>query len=237
MDENTETVVEEPTTDGALTPEQEAANAALARADKAPASIGGPGVDPEPGELGPNPEAPTSTYATELARKRHELGDEVQAEGDPYMESRTAVLDGSADEADLETVQEWLLSDEAEVNTRKLRVRLGGPDDNPIIAPWFIRAIGIDVIRSAEREAAGANRAARRGQTAQYDELRANLRIVVEGTHTPDLKELAQQKGLRDPATLVERKFKYRPGVIAQIAGEIMALSGFDQEDVRAAGN
>jgi hypothetical protein len=254
----------------ATTTAEEAAQRALERAGRAPEALGGPPADDvvEPiaeaeeyrggpigptGPLGPDgdpepePRTGAERYAQRLAREATEQrGDGEVVVADEYVDARDAVADGSGDEADFERVQEWLLSDEAEVNTRKLLVRLGGADSDPLIAPWFIRAIGIDTIRSAEREASAANRAARRAGAEQYDELKANLRIVVEGTvgigkppweGGQDCKTLAQQKGLRDPTTWLQRKFQFRPGAIARIAGEIMGLSGFDQEDVRAAGN
>lgn len=226
---------------------QEAADAALRRANQPPAFIqkdGPPAATHQPvsdDEPGPEP-LKAQTGLERMAELASAERPDVQVD-DPYVESRDALATGSADEADLETITEWLLSDQTEVNTRRLRIRLGGSDEQPLFAAWFIQAIGIDTIRSAEREAAGANRAQRRGQQQQYDELKANLRIVAVGTaavgapNGPTLVALAQQKGLRDPVTLIEQKFVKRPGLIAQIAGEIMALSGFDADDVRAAGN
>jgi hypothetical protein len=247
----TEATAPEPeATENAKSPEELAAEQALARATRPPEALGGPPTPPAPNPLPPGqqpePEAESlhqPGYAARLAANRTE-GDSILAvEDEGYQEARDNVLAGSKDEADLETVTEWLLSDDAEVNTRKLTVRLGGSDDRPVIAAWYIRAIGIDTIRSAEREASGAGKPQRRGQAQQYDELAANLRIVTEGTAAigapdgPDLKALAKQKGIADGVILLERRFRFRPGAIAQIAGEVMALSGFDQSDVQAAGN
>lgn len=217
--------------------EQLAAEAALARAENPPEALGG---EPQPAADLPGAIGRSSDMAAKLAEHRADGEDVIVA--DEYHDARNRVSNGQGDEEDLAKVTEWLLSDDAEVNTRMLKVRLGGSDDDPLVAPWYIRAIGIDVIRSAEREAAG-NRAQRRSGGSGYDELAANLRIVVEGTAAvgaadgPDLKQLAKQKGLGDATILVERRFRFRPGAIAQIAGEVMALSGFDAEDVRAAGN
>lgn len=242
-----------------MTPE-EAAQRALERAERPPEALGGPPAEEHDGddehehehegdddEREPGGGSEAIGYAQRLAKSIHDApSDDVVAVKDTYTEARERAVDGEADEVDYEAIQEWLLSDEAEVNTRELTVRLGGSDKKPLMAPWFIRAVGVDVIRSAEREAAG-NRSQRRDPNApQYDELKANLRIVVEGTvgigKAPwdgglDPKQLAQQKGLRDPTTWLARKLQFRPGIIAMLAGQIMALSGFDQEDVRAAGN
>jgi hypothetical protein len=160
---------------------------------------------------------------------------EVEVIEDAYRESLDAVGAGAGSDEDVATATEWLLSDEQVVNTRKMRVRLGGSDDEPVMGGWVIRAIGVDVIRSAEREAQGNRQQRRQGQ--EYDELKANLRVVAEGTIEPDLKAIARQKGIADATVLLRQRFQYRSGVIAQIAGEIMSLSGFDFEDVKAAGN
>lgn len=235
------------------TPEQIAAEAALARASTPPTSVGGPGVTPQPGapvldQQPAEPEPERDGFAARLAADRRE-GDHILSVEDDYAEARDNVLAGSKDEDDVQAVTEWLLSDNAEVNSRKLTVVAGGSDEKPIIVDWYITAINIDVIRSAEREASGAGqgRGARRGQP-QYDELAANLRIVAESTWSivakgapsdpnQSIKNLAKSRGLRDPTTWLQMKFRHKPGLIAQVAGEVMALSGFDKDDVRAAGN
>jgi hypothetical protein len=248
VDEPTEQVQNQPPT---AEEREEAARKALERAGRPPEALGGPPDEDDPtaaagAEVAASKQhaqpGADEAFARSIAQTRAD-GADVEVVGDAYVDSRDAVANGEGDEFDLAAVQEWLLSDEAEVNTRMLRVRLGGSDDQPIIAPWYIKAIGVDTIRSAEREASGANRQQRRGAQPQYDELKATLRIVVEGTvaigspDAPDLKALARGKQLSDPVIFLQRKFAFRPGVIAQIAGEVMALSGFDQEDVRAAGN
>jgi hypothetical protein len=162
-------------------------------------------------------------------------GDVLVADEDRDAVKRVAAGRGDAD--DMAVTTEWLLADEQTVNTRKLTVRLGGSDDEPVMGPWIIQAIDTNVIRAAEREAAGINRAQRRAAAdGGYDELKANLRVVAEGTVVPDLKQLARQKGLADPVILLRQRFQFRVGVITAIAAEVMALSGFDQDDVRAAG-
>lgn len=170
----------------------------------------------------------------ELARQERP---DIEVEGDDGYDSRAAVAMGNGTEEDWERTTEWLLQDTAEVVTLTLWLKVGDPKDPAI--PWIIKAIPTDVIRSAEREARAGNRAARRnaGQAQQYDDLKANLRVMVEGTVTPDLPDLASRQGLRDPATLLQRRFAYKPGIVAQVASQIMAISGFDEEDVQAAGN
>jgi hypothetical protein len=206
-----------------LTPEEAAAAEALARAQDPPSPVN-------------DEDRAAARRVAQSMPSRAERTD-VEVLDDSYDESMDKLRDGvPTDEEDLAAATEWLLSDEQTVNTRKLRIRVGGSDEDPLYVGWVIKAIGVDVIRSAEREASGANRAARRAGS-QYDELKANLRIVAQGTVAPDVAAAANAKGMRDPASWLERKFRYRSGVLTQIAGEIMSLSGFDAEDVKAAGN
>lgn len=166
-----------------------------------------------------------------------DAGDDVRSAEDEDRESMRRVGRGKPDLDDIQAATDWLLSDTTQVNTKKLEIRVGGSDENPVYVGWVIRAIDVNVIRAAEREAMG-NRASRRAAAdTGYDELKANLRVVAEGTVEPDVKALAQGQGMRDPTSLLRRRFSFRSGVLASIAAEIMALSGFDADDVRAAGN
>lgn len=192
--------------------------------------------------------SPASSRMTALAAQaREQRGDGVitvaEATAAEEDELREAAAAGEElEDPDWEKVQDWLLSDQVDVTIRRLDLKVGGTDKDPVFLPWIIKAIPIEVIRQAEREARGnPNRAQRRGaaqqQAAQYDELRANLRIIVEGTHLPDIKKVAVEQGIGDPTELLRRKLAYRPGLIARVAGEILNLSGFDDADVRAAEN
>lgn len=231
----TETTVKVEDT-GDKSPEQIAADQALARAGRPPEALGGPPAPVTDGaENGEGDEPVEPQRSGHMAKVANAERPDVLAVEDEYADARERAAAGVAAEDDWEAVTEWLLSDTSDVITRKLMLRVGGGDDDPQILPWIIRAVGIDVIRTAEREAAGNRQQRRDGQG--YDELKANLRIVVEGTVRPDLKPLARGKGLADATVLVQRRFAYRPGLIAQIAGEIMSVSGFDADDVRAAGN
>jgi hypothetical protein len=61
---------------------------------------------------------------------------EVEVIEDAYRESLDAVGAGGGSDEDVATATEWLLSDEQVVNTRKMRVRLGGSDDAPVMGGW-----------------------------------------------------------------------------------------------------
>lgn len=149
------------------------------------------------------------------------------------------------DQATHDSALDWLLSDEPEEtddDTLPLRLNVGGAREGTekwII--WTIQSVDGEVIRRIRRTAAGqgGGRQARRAAQGGDDEL-ANRRIVVAGTADPDLKAAAGQKGIADPATLVEQKFRKKPGLVQQLVMEILSLSGYDDDDVRevgAAGN
>jgi hypothetical protein len=135
---------------------------------------------------------------------------------------------------------EWFLSDEDQDFTQELRLNVGSPS-KPKWVSWEIKTVDLDTLRRIRRQSQAGSRAQRRGaQAGEIDEVEANLRIVLEGTHKPDLREIAKQKGDVDPAETLKRRFSHKPGLIGQISGEIMSISGYDDEDVRevdAAGN
>jgi hypothetical protein len=190
-------------------------------------------------------EAAPGGHLAELGRKAREMREsddsDVLIVDDDALEAREAAASGNASEDDWDSVTEWLLGDTVEAMTRKLSIRVGGTDDEPRMMPWIIKAIPIDVIRMAERDATGNQQGQQRRRrpagAPRYDELKANLRVIVEGTVKPDLKQAAQEAGIADPTVLLQRRLAMRVGVVAQIAGEIMSLSGFDESDVQAAGN
>lgn len=129
---------------------------------------------------------------------------------------------------------EWFLSDEDDNFTQELKLNVGSHSD-PKWITWEIKPVDLDTLRRIRQQAqAAVSRANRRaGQVGEIDEVEANVRIVIEGTASPDLLAIAQQKGDVDPATTLKRRFSHKPGLIGQISGEIMSISGYDDEDVR----
>ena len=129
---------------------------------------------------------------------------------------------------------DWFLSDEDETFTQELSLNVGSHTD-PKWVTWEIQPVDLDTLRRIRQQAqAAANRQARRsGQLGEIDEVEANIRIVIEGTASPDIVAISQQKGDVDPANTLKRRFSHKPGLLGQIAGEIMSISGYDDEDVR----
>lgn len=147
----------------------------------------------------------------------------------------------------------WLIGDDDEaedVQTKDLTVNIGTYSQPRRIA-WTIRNVDREVLKQLQREARGGNRAQRRGNApAEVDPEAATLRIVSRGTVAPDLTEAARAKGIAeapDPdyarMQILKWRFRNKPGLLDQLAGEIFDLSGYDDEaiqeaeGVQAAGN
>lgn len=139
---------------------------------------------------------------------------------------------------------DWFLSDEEIPLTKTLKITLGERE-----YLWEIRAIDFDTIKRARKLAEeggqlAAKRARQTGVAPEVDSQQANARIIVAATIKPDLRHAAavkmQQDGLSHtspdvdfPAMqLVLHRLRTKPGIIDQIAGAILNLSGYDEEDV-----
>lgn len=176
-----------------------------------------------------------------------EEGDEVRR----LPEAVEAVSTGRADAEQADEALAWLLSDEGgdgSFITKVLELNIAGGSAERWIK-WTIRSVDRDVLRSIQRAAAG-NRSQRRQGNTDPDAGEANLRIVANATIAPDLDAVVARKGIGeapDPMyariTVLRHRFRDKPGLIDQIAGEVLDLSGYDDEDVResqevkAAGN
>lgn len=149
---------------------------------------------------------------------------------------------------------EWLLADDAEedaaFSVRNIEVNVGTPQMPKWVA-WTIRNVDRGLLKQLQ-EQRGGSRAQRRGQIAggELDPEAVSLRIVSHGTLSPDLDEAARVKQVKvapDPhlhrMQILAHRFRNKPGLVDQLAGEIFDLSGYDEgaireaKEVRAAGN
>lgn len=136
---------------------------------------------------------------------------------------------------------DWFMQDEVIDAEQTIDLNIGTTRNRRWIA-WTIRAVDTDVLKRIRRDAEG-NRARRRGRTegaGDIDPQEANLRIVLAGTIEPDLREICRMKGAPEhvdpdvaPLQLLKHRFRTKPGLIDQIAGEVMSLSGYDEDDLR----
>lgn len=202
-------------------------------------------ADAEPVASGDNGGAADDTLMQSLEAQSGGLKDltEDEPEAVTDRDAVEAIRDrnsarGMTDQAKTSALDWFLHEDPKAMDTETRTVELNfGTQDQERMIPWTYRPVPMEVMRAIRRKAAGT-RIAR--QTGEVDEYRVNLEIVVEGTVDPDLKaaaaQLAQEKrGPGDPVDALRAKFQHKPGYIAQLAGRIMTISGFNDEDVRDA--
>lgn len=134
----------------------------------------------------------------------------------------------------------WFLNPDLEAeekaSTETLMLNFG-TDEKEKQVPWTVKGVDMETIR-AIRNAAQNTRRTRR--TGEADEHKVNLSVVVAGTVDPPIMEacaeVANATGKAvDPVQYLKDRFRTKPGFIAQIAGKIMSLSGFDADDVQEA--
>lgn len=146
---------------------------------------------------------------------------------------------------------DWFVGDEptgpSADDFTTLVINVGGdtPDTERKI-DWTIAPIQLDVLRTIRRRANSTREARKTGMT---DEFQTNLEIVAVCTVDPKLSDAARvlyEQGKISSADRVEAlhyRFGKRPGIITQLAGKILTVSGFDEDDVQdklqmeAAGN
>lgn len=161
--------------------------------------------------------------------------DQPDREGQDLIQAVAA--DRSLSDVERADALDWFMSDDNESFTHVMQLNVGNPK-KANWRDWEIRPIDMDTLRRIRKQS--TTKGARRGDIGDLDEVEINLRIVVEGTVTPDLKVAAKNKGIIDPADALSHRFRMKPGLVGQIAGEIMSISGYDEADVReveAAGN
>jgi hypothetical protein len=166
--------------------------------------------------------------------------EEERKGGPPEAIEKLAQPDGEkrVSESEILDATEWLLGDEAEDEEALKTLEINVGTTRRQVVQWTIRPIEPDEMRQIRRRAMGLNRQQRRrGATGdqQVDDFQANLLIVTEATVIPNVREVAMTKGLADPSAVVLHRFRHKPGLIDQIAAEIMLFSGWDEEDIQEA--
>jgi hypothetical protein len=190
-------------------------------------------TEPQPGK-DPQREAQRESAERQRARLRdvQRTADDEDRTGDELIEA--AAKGRKLGDDEVEDATAWLLSDasdQEEAAKRTLQVNVGS-DDDPTIVGWTIRAIdgdelsGIQKIINNPRELRRAG-----GEPDQFD---MHARTVIAATLDPDLRAAAREQGMQKrPSEWLRRKFIHKPGLIPQLAAEIMQLSGFDDTHVR----
>lgn len=166
----------------------------------------------------------------------------------PDLAGRAAV-DQAADHPDAispqtaQSATDWFLNpdDEESVAWATLPVNVAPAGKPERVVPFKIQVVDRDEIKRLRKEATFQ----RPDGTEEIDEMEANLRIAVEGLLEPNVKDDDKLRVVRgqqylDPGDALRARFAHKPGIIDQIAGKIVQISGYnsaDVKEVRAAGN
>lgn len=135
----------------------------------------------------------------------------------------------------------WFMEDDSESGDEPLTytfsINVAGPDEPERLLNWTIRALDMDTIDSVRQRARGGSRAnRRRGELGEVNEMRAALGIVAAATVDPNLEEVRRAKPqFVNNEMVLQHRFRHKPGLILQISGKVMELSGYDEDDVKEA--
>lgn len=142
--------------------------------------------------------------------------------------------DRAVADSEVSSALDWFLAEEPDEETEPTHVvEINvGVGENPHWVRWVVRPIDTDELRRIQRTTSALRRRGRQDDLA-IDQL-GNLKVIIAGSVDPDVEALARDRGMT-PEGLLQKQFRTKPGLIAQLSTQIMALSGFDDEDVRDA--
>jgi hypothetical protein len=148
---------------------------------------------------------------------------------------------GEVDNQVASKATEWFLSPvEQEVAKATIEMNVAGASQPEKFVPFVVQVVDRDRIRDLRREAERTNP----DGSKEIDEMEANLQIVVEALLDPNLRDEKMRtvggQLMADPADALRARFAHKPGLIDQLAGKIVQISGYNEGDVRevrAAGN
>lgn len=175
-------------------------------------------LQPDPGNLGTDEEPSPGRTAVEEAAKSPETAKEMAA-----SERMDAV--------------EWFMADDPDEAPaqRKLELDVSTDPDHPKIIEWVVQALEretIQQIRDKAKKAPGRRRA-RQGDESAENVAVANTRIAAAGTLYPNLRDERVRGDFMDPADALKYRFRNKSGIIDQIAGHVIEVSGYDEADVQ----
>lgn len=139
---------------------------------------------------------------------------------------------------------EWFLGIEEVPTTYTLKVDVGSPEQERWYS-WTLQSINAETLKHCREAATQGTRLQRRaaragGAPAEVNGEEMNARILIAGSLDPDFREIARQRGAPehpDPdfnaLMLLRQRLIHKPGLIDQLASEVLALSGYDDEAIR----
>jgi hypothetical protein len=160
-------------------------------------------------------------------------------ERDLIGEVATQGVKGDPDRA--KAALDWFLEaepeDEADDVVYPLEINISTDPKVERYITWTVKPMAstrIDELRRAFTMQTPRKRRRAEGDS-QVDIARFNAALVFEATVSPDLKEAARRKNNADGASLVLWRFRKKPLLVDQIAGQVLQYSGADEDDLREA--
>jgi hypothetical protein len=174
--------------------------------------------------------------------------EDIRTPGPPPMQRAEAEADAlgvvansprTATDEEKQSALEWFMADDDEATdpTYPLEVNVSTDPGRPRWITWRIKPVAstrIDYLRRTFTMP--VNREQRRkGAMGDLDASKFNAALVFESTVDPDLSIPMGQGKFADGAQLIMHRFRNKPLLIDQIAGQILFYSGGDDDDLRIA--
>lgn len=191
---------------------------------------------------GPMDEAALEQQVLER-RRRREAAEESNG-GEPRSTKdvlRAAARGEKLTEEEIPSALDYYLASEEQteaepaIEPKELKLNLG-TKEKPEFVRWVVVPVEDTVITKFRRESQAGTRAQKRRGDAEVDEAVVARKIVERATIDPDPRALAKAMDTGpDPKDAIYRFFarKGKTGMITQISGEVLSISGWDDEDVQ----
>jgi hypothetical protein len=196
-------------------------------------------------------EASTTEAAQPAARPGSGRPEAESEETDAHLKRERDVIDEVAtqgvknDPNRARNALEWFLADEEEDESPPhypLDLNVGTKPGEENVIRWVVRPVmstRIDELRRAHQTQSGNRQQRRRGAAGpELDVARFNAALVFEATVEPNMAEVLEKKKTKEGvsgADVVLWRFRHKPLLVDQIAGEILRVSGADEDDLREA--
>lgn len=157
-----------------------------------------------------------------------------------------AAVEAAADKQDnqkltdetLEDATAWFMSSNPEetVAYRTLALNVSSDPDVVHEVKWVVQALPrerIAKIRAGTQNSAEGRRRQRQERDLVLEQLDSSAKIAAEGTVVPNLRDPKVLGEYADPVTALRARLQNKPGLIDQISGHVLEVSGYNDDDVR----
>lgn len=188
--------------------------------------------------LAPPPPAPDVRSAPPRATRPAELGEDAVKK----MEAVDTRRRDAVDPVVATDALEWFLADEGSEETSEpvypIEINVSTNPTAPEWVQWHVKPMQsqrIDFLRRTFQMPVNREQR-RRGEQGELDGAKFNAALVFEATVYPNLVDVLERTGkFRDGVELVLHRFRAKPLLVDQIAGQVLFYSGGDSDDVRTA--